>query len=313
MKKSILISSFLLSLTATIFGQGLPPIYDNTPKEIQPTKNFAHYPKNTWLENIVKGNDGNFYITNYPVGVILKVSKSGNTENYAQVKGKIAGIAKYGANQFLVTGWDTTSKPSIFIVDNKKNTSVFTSIDGCMFPNGIIEFGKNGYLIADSYAGCIWLLNKQDKSIKVWLKNDLLARIDEKSPLPGANGLKVYNNNLYISNTGKGVIVKVPIVNNEAGTPEVYVSGASVDDFAFDEKGNIYGATNVFNRVIKISPDKKITVVAELSNGAAGATSVVVEKSKEGKTILYVPTCGGMGVPPATGIEEAKILEIKIK
>lgn len=311
--KQILLIPVLLCSVITSLGQGLPPLYDNTPKEIQVSRNFVEYPKNTWLENIVRGYDGNFYLTEYPSGTILKVTPSGVKENYAKINGKIAGIARYGVNQFLVTGWDTAGHASVFIVDSHKNTSVFSVIEGGIFPNGIIEFEKNQYLIADSYAGCIWLLNAKDKSVKVWLKDELLARMDEKSQLPGANGLKIYNSHLYISNTGKGMIITVPILNNMAGKPEIYLSGVSADDFAFDKKGNMYCATNVFNRVIKIDTDKKMTVIAELANGAAGATSVVVEMNNSGKTILYVPTCGGMGVPPATGIEEAKILEIEMK
>src|SRR5258708_17869270 len=126
MKKSILIAGWLFWVGVSSHAQGLPPIYDNTTKDLYQTKNFVIYPKNTWLENIVKGNDGAFYLTNYPSGKILKVTADGKQEDYAQIKGKIAGIAKYGKNQFLVTYWDTLGKPSIFLIDSKNNTSLFT-------------------------------------------------------------------------------------------------------------------------------------------------------------------------------------------
>ena len=98
-----------------IFAQNLPDIFGSTPKQLLVSKTLAAYPKNTWLENLVAGENENLYVTNYPEGKVLKVSPGGEKELYATIDGKIAGIAVYHKNQFLVSGWDKEGKAGVGI------------------------------------------------------------------------------------------------------------------------------------------------------------------------------------------------------
>jgi len=297
---------------SSVLSQALPPIFGSTPRRVLKSKVLVSFPKNTWLENLVMGDDGELYVTDYPEGKVFKVSRSGTAGVYATIKGKIAGIARYHKNEFLVVGWDDGGKPALFRIDAKGNVSLLVHIQNGMFPNGILYFSWNKYLITDSFAGCIWLYDAADNSISTWLKSQLLERSSEKSQYPAANGLKIYKDQLYISNTEKQTLVKLPLQGEKPGTPELYLDKVNIDDFTFDEAGNIYAATNVYNYVIKITPEKKITIVAGLQEGVAGCTAIVSATNPSGDPVLYISTNGGMAIPSPAGVEEGKIVELSL-
>ncbi len=307
--KRIIIFLMLISINLMIFAQGLPPIFESTPKKLLKAKTLTAFPKNTWLENFVITKNGILFLTNYPQGLVYKVSSDGaNKEIYSKINGKIAGIATFKDDKFLVTGWDTLGKPSIFLINSDKKVDKIASIEGGMFPNGIINFYGDTYLIADSYAGCIWLYDASSNKVTAWLKDKLLERSSVKSEFPAANGLKIYKGYLYISNTEKQTLVRVPIIKSKPGTPSEFINKVNIDDFTFDDTGDIYAATNVYSSVIRITPKKEVSIVADLSSGVAGSTAVAFAKDASGKRILYVSTSGGMAFPPSTGIEEGKVV-----
>jgi sugar lactone lactonase YvrE len=309
----LIVATMLISGSPAVRAQGLPDLFGSAPKQLLRAATLAAFPKNTWLENLVATEDGTVYATEYPEGKVFRIQPDGKRELYATIDGKIAGIALYHKTQLLVTGWDKEGKPSVFKIDSRRAVSKLLNIAGGMFPNGMLHFQDDTYLIADSYAGCIWLYNAASNEISLWLRDEWLARSSPKAEYPAANGLKVYNGNLYVSNTEKQFLVKVPVSGNKPGKPTLFLDKVNIDDFAFDSSGNIYAATNVYNSVIKITPGKKITIIADLSSGAAGSTAVILAKNKEGKRVLYVSTSGGMAVPPPTGVEEGKIIELELK
>lgn len=308
--KRLFTSLLAVCCCVVVFGQTLPAIFDSVPTDLLKSKVFVSFPKNTWLENLVLSDKGDLYVTDYPKGLVYKISPEGKKENYSKINGKIAGVAIYHGNQLLVTGWDSTNKPALFIVGADGISKKILNIEGGMFPNGILNLASDKYLIADSFAGCIWLFDAKTNNISTWLKDDLLARTSPKSEYPAANGLKTYKGFLYVSNTEKQTLIKIPVINFKPGTPAEYLNRVNIDDFTFDGTGNIYAATNVYNSIIKIAPDKKMTTIGDYTTGASGSTAVLIAKNKNGEKVLYVSTSGGMAVPPPTGIEEGKIIEV---
>jgi sugar lactone lactonase YvrE len=180
------------------------------------------------------------------------------------------------------------------------------------FVNGITFWKGDDFLIADSYKGCIWKVNVKTKQASVWLTDDLLKRASDRNPTPAANGIKFFNNVLYVSNTQKQLLLSIKLMGDKPAKPEVVVSNVNLDDFVFDASGNLYGATHVYNSIVKITPDKKIAVIAEQPQGVSGSTACILKKNTSGYS-LYVSTNGGMYLPPPTGIEESKIVTLQIR
>jgi len=60
-------------------------------------------------------------------------------------------------------------------------------------------------------------------------------------------------------------------------------------------------------------PGKKITIVVGLQEGVAGCTTIVSATNPSGEPVLYVSTSGGMAAPPPTGVEEGRIVELRLR
>ncbi|MDA0673737.1 MAG: gluconolactonase [Cyanobacteria bacterium] len=285
----------------------LPPIYADTPVDLLPAQSVASFPVNTFLENLSILPSGDIYITNHEVGEVVQLQPNGHRRIYAQLPGKVSGIAWIQPNQFLVNGWDATGVPFVAVLaDGEVQCS--QPLPEAQFLNGITPLSDRNYLMADSYRGVIWSFDLTTQTIQPWLEHTLLARSDEASSFPAVNGLKRFGNDLYASNTQRMLLLKIPLDESlNPQEPEVFMEGTNIDDFAFDRHGNLYGATHVYNSVIRIDRDRHTTIVAQAAQGVTGCTAVAFHG-----TDLYVVNNGGMFLPPDTGIEAAQVVRLAV-
>jgi hypothetical protein len=116
---------------------------------------------------------------------------------------------------------------------------------------------------------------------------------------------------VYASNTAKQLLIKIPVIDGNAGKPEVVKREIGLDDFDFDSSGNLYGATHVYNSLVKGAPDGKVTIIGEIDQGMAGSTAVAV-RTISGQSELFVTTNGGMSMPPEGGIQSGKVINVKL-
>jgi hypothetical protein len=130
--------------------------------------------------------------------------------------------------------------------------------------------------------------------------------------MPAANGIKLFNQHLFVSNTDKKTLIRIPISDKIPGEPKVWLNNLNLDDFTFDEWGNLYATTHIYNSVIKISPTKQVTVIAEAEQGLAGSTAVAFGRTPQDANYIYVITNGGMSLPLSGGIENGRIVKIKV-
>lgn len=283
----------------------LPPIYVDTPVDLLPAQSIVTFPVNTFLENLAIAPSGDIYITNHEIGEVVKLAPDGSLTVYAQLSGKVSGIAWISPNRLLVNGWNGEGVPFVAIVSNGE-VEVLLTLPDAIFLNGITPLTANCYLMADSYRGAIWSFDTTTKTVKLWLEHPLLARSDETSVFPAANGLKRFGQTLYVSNTQQMLLLQIPLdkaLNPQE--PRIFIQGTNLDDFAFDDHGNLYGATHVYNSVIRIAPNGHTTIVAQAEQGVTGCTAVAFYG-----TDLYVVNNGGMFLPPATGVEPAQVVRL---
>lgn len=295
----------------TLSAQELPAIFKNVPEKILPARVLATFPPKTFLENLVVLKDGSLLVTSHYEGVVYKIDSKGMSSKFASVKGKVTGIAPYGSRNFVLTGNDENDKPVLYVLDGNGTITLLMAVPEGIFLNGITHYKNDDYLIADSYKGCIWKVNVKTKTITNWLENDLLKRSDANNPTPAANGIKLFKNNLYVSNTQRQLLLRISLEDATPDEPEIYAKDVNIDDFTFDESGNLYGTTHVYNSVIRLTPEKSLSIIAEQPQGVSGSTACALQKTKSGLQ-LYVSTNGGMYLPPPTGIENSKIIILKI-
>lgn len=155
----------------------------------------------------------------------------------------------------------------------------FGPSSGPEFLNGIAAEGDR-WLISDSWGGAIWSF--ADGVAEEWVTSELLTP-DGGTPPIGANGLALdRNGDLYVANSDKQHIVRVPIEpDGSAGTPEVWAEDdrlQGADGIRFDTRENLYVAVNDQHAVVRVSEDR------------SGATSVETIASADDGNLLDFPS-----------------------
>ena len=304
----------LLLVVFSARAQQLPPIYAKTPVQLVSSRTLAELPLNTFLENISIAADGTAYINSHLDGRIYRMTSGSAPQAWAQVEGKVAGIAQRRDGGFLVSGWTKDEKAALFAIDNSGKSSLLSLIEGGIFPNGVAAWKSDQFFVADSYRGAIYLANGITGKSTVWLEDDRLRRADTSNPTPGVNGLKVFGGFLYASNTARQQLFKIAIGRDgKPGAITLVSSPNNLDDFALDAAGNPYGTTHVYNSVVKVAPDGTSTVIADASSGVTGCTALAFGRASGDRHQLYVVTNGGMSLPPPGGVESAKIVTLDLK
>ncbi|WP_199315150.1 SMP-30/gluconolactonase/LRE family protein [Aerosakkonema funiforme] len=290
----------------------LPPIFEHSTEEIVPAKTIAEFPVNTFLENIAINAEGKFFITSYESGQIYQLTANGESSLLATIDGNAAGIALAPDGNLLVAG-NNGKTPAVFRISRDGAIEILVTITDAIFLNGMTYLTGDRYLIADSYKGAIWEVNIAEKTANIWLQHERLARGNPKHPFPAVNGLKIYGNALYASNTQRQHLVRIPLLDNYAPvTPELFITNVNIDDFAFDASGNLYGTTHVYNSVVRISIDGKVTTIAKAEQGMTGSTALAFGRTESDRAAIYVTTNGGMSLPPTTGVGKALVVRLEV-
>jgi sugar lactone lactonase YvrE len=292
---------------------GLPPIYVDKPIELAPSKVITSFPVNTFLENLAIAPDGTIFVTNHEVGQIVRISPDGNQQIHATVEGKVSGIALTANGGLVVAGWNADSIPVVSLIASDGKVETLLTLPDAMFLNGITPLSNTQYLAADSYRGAIWLIDIAQRRGSIWLEHPMLARSNSESVIPAANGLKRFGDFLYVSNTEKMLLLRIPVdTADQPGEPEIFVEQTNIDDFAFDVEGNLYGATHIYNSVVRIASDRTTTIIAQAEAGVIGSTAVAFGQSDSDCTAIYVVTNGGMFLPPPTGVVPANVVRLEV-
>jgi sugar lactone lactonase YvrE len=290
----------------------LPPIYANTPVKLAPAQIVASFPANTFLENLTIAPSSTLFVTNHEVGEVVRISPDGQISTHASIAGKVSGIALTSEGALIVAGWNAEGVSIVMTLAADGEVETVIPLPEAQFLNGITRLAGDRYLIADSYRGAIWLYDLTQQQAKVWLEHPLLTRSNPDSVIPAANGLKRLGDILYVSNTEKMLLLKIPLdAAEQPGEPSIFVEHTNIDDFAFDAAGNLYGATHIYNSVVKITPQGNTTIIAQAEQGVTGSTAVAFGQGEGDRTALYVVTNGGMFLPPASGVIPANVVRLE--
>jgi sugar lactone lactonase YvrE len=195
------------------------------------------------------------------------------------------------------------------------NATLFAKHQNMTFPNDLL-FDKKGQLfVSDSSSGTLFIVQPNGNVAK-WLTNPLLKGDRNFCPpaqLPlnvGANGIAFDKNgtSLFVTNTDRASIIRVPIMKNgSAGKPELFVgpdcknlNGA--DGIVLDKNsGSFIVAVNKLNKIVRVSMDKKITILESGSGILDFPASVKIDNATSGQTprppqpqqqILYITNFG---------------------
>ncbi|MFF7993924.1 hypothetical protein ACFZDG_29560 [Kitasatospora xanthocidica] len=152
-------------------------------------------------------------------------------------------------------------------------------------PNGLaLDERENRLYAADSALGVVHAVPTDGGTATTWSDDALL----KPTAAFGANGLKVHDHAVWVSNTDTGDLLRLPIGDGgTAGPAEVRASGLpGIDDFAFTGRGDaVIAAVNGSSEAAYVAADGSHHTVLTAADGLSNPTSVAVR----GGTV-YVPS-----------------------
>ena len=171
------------------------------------------------------------------------------------------------------------------------------------FPNGITFDSPGNLYIADSNLGVIWRLAPGASQATVWSESPLLAPTGASFmdfPLPGANGIKVRQRRVYVSNTSTDTILTIPIrPDGEPGHVAVKFTGIEADDFAFAANGDLYVAENPPSELARVTRSGDVTRFATQADGLDNPSAVAFDPRPGERKQLYITNSAYFGTHPS--------------
>jgi predicted SnoaL-like aldol condensation-catalyzing enzyme len=144
-------------------------------------------------------------------------------------------------------------------------------------PNGVVLDERSGQVyLSDSKLETVWRAPLAGGTAQKWVKDPLLASTSNF----GANGLKLHNGALWVSNFDQGLLVRIPITSSgAAGALAVRARDLpGVDDFAFTGVGDELLATlNPANQVDLVRENGFHTAVLTSVDGLQNPTAIALQ------------------------------------
>jgi len=147
-------------------------------------------------------------------------------------------------------------------------------------PNGLtLDRGRGLLYAADSELGTVWRVPVHGGTPTAW------ATGSELQPLTfiGANGIRKHNGAIWVTNTDRGTILRIPICPDGSSAPiETRATGLDgIDDFGFTgHRDDLFAALNAPNEVDFVTSDGARSVVLTQQDGLSGPTSVAVRGNR---------------------------------
>ena len=234
-------------------------------------------------ESIQVDRHGNIYVSLSRTGEIRKIAPDGTQstlaflplhpevqpcQNSAGSAGS-AGIAlDHQGNVYVGVNSCSAADLGIWKVTPDGEQSLLANLPVNAGPNGI-AYHRGWLYVADSRLARVWRVHSdgQNPSGDLDCRPAVAAPTLAPAGIPGPNGLQVFHNEVYVSVSSRGHVVAFPSsADGSAGPGRVHVE-LGVDDFAFDEKGNLYAMTNFSNTVVRVTPDGMSEILLTLPTG----------------------------------------------
>lgn len=243
---------------------------------------------------------GNVYVGMPVTGEIKKVTPDGGVSTFARLPEPgvlgLAWLEPLGLFVALATSHPESHGLWLLGPSGRPATPPFAPLDSRGFPDGVAVAPGPLVFVSDSALSRIWTFHPEPDPAgrlvptgAVWKEDPLLTGNPEalrgiRGFAVGADCIALRDGYVYVANTDYGRILRIPVLpgaedlerstpggspfaNPQAGEVEVFVENPALLDgangIAFDSLGNLYVAVNVPNRLVRVSPDREITILAE--------------------------------------------------
>ena len=149
--------------------------------------------------------------------------------------------------------------------------------------NGLaLDASRDTLYTTDSTRGTVWKVSLKTDTASLWAQGAAFQHDTTTSSGFGVNGVKVHNGSVWVSNTGQGTLLSVPIERDgTAGTATTRATGLSgIDDFVFTGRGDeVLAAQNGINAVSVVNCNGTHETVLTAADGLENPTSAAIRGS----------------------------------
>ncbi|CAI6023597.1 unnamed protein product [Clonostachys chloroleuca] len=296
--------------------------YATAANAISPPRLIYEFPDNsTFIENLAVRPNGELVLTTFHDGHIytinpfayksvpklaVKVPELTGVTGISQIAPDVYAVAagvvnvsefKWEAGTGRVFKLDL-SKP--YITGKAVLEPVVTMPEAGLL-NGMTSLPSYSHIIltVDSKTGVLYRINMDTGAAEVAFWSELFTISENPIEPLGANGIHVYGDYLYFTNSARGIFgrVKIDPLGNQVGDVEQVAqvsSSAPIDDFATGPDGSFYVTLHP-ESLVNIKPEGNVTVVTNGSSRTKlkGPTAVTFSNDK---TKLYITTVEGQVV-----------------
>jgi sugar lactone lactonase YvrE len=279
-----------------------------------PSQTVATWPAGHFVENVAVAADGAVFVSILSHHRIDRYQpETGELDVFCELPAPAIGLAFDPAGTLWVTGGEVGNPPGyIWRVDPDGRWDEWLQIPDALFLNGCAVMpGQQTLLVCESMTGRVLAVDQQNAGWSNWLQGDQLR--SNHDDMPGANGIKLNGDTVWISVTDKNTILRVELrPDGSAGQVIQMAEDLRADDFAFGESGALYIATHVVQTVLRLAGDGTRTTIAGPREGAVGSTACAFGRQARDGQALYITTNGGLSFPYEGRLEEAKLLRLDV-
>ena len=225
---------------------------------------------------------GNVYVSVREVSgrnVIWKYTPEGTASFHANMgsNGVVYGLAVTPDGDLYVAMALPGTDHGVYRVDRKGNAERLPGSEKLVFPNGFAFDARGNLYVTESFSlvpggygqGGVWRIPRGGEA-ELWVRDPLLTGVavpGSSQPPVGANGIACYHGDLFVTNTDKGTVVRIPLADDgDAGplemwkqledVPESPLAGSAFpikpDGLALDVHGNLYTTVLTRNAVVRL-------------------------------------------------------------
>jgi sugar lactone lactonase YvrE len=279
-----------------------------------PSRIVASWPAGYFAENVAVADDGTVFVSLHSHNRIDRYRPdTGELDVFCQLPAPPTGLAFDAAGGLWVTGGEVGRPPGyVWRVSQEGEAQAWLEIADALFLNGCALLSpQRTLLVAESFTGRLLAVALQAPAWSSWVEDGSLRPGHEQ--MPGANGLKIHGDWIWVSVTDHDTILRVPVgADGTAGQLELVAEHLRADDFAFAESGALYIATHVAQTVVRLASDGTRTTIAGPAEGAVGSTACAFGRAAQDRQALYVTTNGGLTIPYEGKLQEAKLLRLEV-
>ncbi len=324
-KKKVVIT--VLAAAATVLGIVIPIIASGGSVAAAEVEKFPAWiampgvtPRGVAVDEV-----GNVYVSAGEVRggleymLIWKFTPAGEKSFFVEIgQGTIGGLAVH-ANGDLYVAMAAGQARGVWRVDRDGEKELLPNSNQIFFANGLAFDDEGTLYITESVSmdspptpgpGGVWRIPRGGQA-ELCLRGELFTGTGVlRQPVPiGANGIAYFRGNLYVTNTEKGTVLRIPVrPDGNCGSPEVWVAlqevpesplrGAPLpvggDGLALDVHGNVYVAVLTRSAVVRINllDGSQETVAAFVASPLDFPASLAFGTGRGERQSLFVTNLG---------------------